>query len=118
MYVLQPVCTYACVLRREHLVGLLCDADEGGPPAQLLELGGAHVCAGGAEASQHLADGVLHISSVRNLHGLSLRRPESGAEKVGTQADTNSNHFVESYFTEGICEKLYSGGGILAYCSL
>ena len=70
-------------LRSEHLAGLLRDTDEGGSPAQLFELGGAHVGAGGAEAPQHIADGVLHISSVGNLHGPPLRRPESREEKVG-----------------------------------
>lgn len=72
-----------CVCARlgEHLAGLLRDADEGGSPAQLLELGGAHVGAGGAEASQHVADGVLHVSSVGNLHRPPLGRPESRGER-------------------------------------
>lgn len=60
----------------EHLAGLLCDANEGGSPAQLLELGGAHVGAGGAEAPQHVPDGVLHVSPVGNLHRPPLGRPE------------------------------------------
>lgn len=60
----------------EHLAGLLRDPDEGGSPAQLLQLGGAHVGAGGAEASQHVADGVLHVPSVGHLHRPALRGPE------------------------------------------
>jgi len=79
------VCARVCALAlvSEHLAGLLCDTNEGGPPAQLFELRGAHVCAGGAEASQHVTDGVLHISSIGNLHGPTLRRPESREEEVG-----------------------------------
>lgn len=68
----------------EHLAGLLRDADEGGPPAQLFELGGAHVCAGGAEAAQHVTDGVLHVASVGHLHGPPLRRPEKEDEQRDT----------------------------------
>lgn len=60
----------------EHLAGLLRDADEGGSPAQLLELGGAHVGTGGAEAPQHVPDGVLHVSPVGNLHRPPFGRPE------------------------------------------
>lgn len=80
VYVCGRVCSPLC---SEHLARLLCDANEGGSPAQLFELSGAHVGAGGAEAPQHVTDGVLHVSSIGNLHRPSLRRPESREEKVG-----------------------------------
>lgn len=57
-----------CILLSEHVAWLLRDADEGGSPAQLFEFGGADVGAGGAEAPQHITDGILHISSIGNLH--------------------------------------------------
>lgn len=75
------MCGHVNSLLSEHLAGLLCDADEGGSPAQLFELGSAHVGAGGAEAPQHVSDGVLHISSIGNLHCPPLRSSESREEK-------------------------------------
>lgn len=60
----------------EHVTGLLRDTDESGSPAQLFELGGTNVGAGGAKAPQHVTDGVLHISSVGNLHCPPLRCPK------------------------------------------
>lgn len=67
---------------------LLCDTDKGGSPAQLFELRSAHVGARGAESSQHVTDGVFHVSSVWNLHCPSLRCPETRSEKryVGNTA--------------------------------
>lgn len=60
----------------EHLAGLLCDPDEGGSPAELLQLGCTNIGAGGAEASEHVPDGVLHVPSVGHLHRPALRGPE------------------------------------------
>lgn len=74
---------FVCALLGEHLTRLLCDTDEGGSLAQLFEFGGAHVGAGGSDAPQHIADGVLHISSVGNLHRLPLGSPESRGENNG-----------------------------------
>lgn len=80
---MRPVCAWTpCApLLSEHVAGLLCDADEGGPPAQLFELGGAHVGAGGAEAAQHVADGVLHVPPIGDLHCPTLGRPENRGER-------------------------------------
>lgn len=82
---MHVVCVWTCFNSQlsEHLAGLLCDPDEGGSPAQLFQLGGAHVGAGGAEPPQHIPDGVLHISSVGNFHCPPLRRPGSREEKRG-----------------------------------
>lgn len=65
----------------EHVARLLCDTDKGGSPAQLFELGGAHVGAGGAESTQHVPDGVFHISSVGNLDRPPLGRPGSRGKR-------------------------------------
>lgn len=67
----------------EHLAGLLCDPDEGGSPAELLQLGGTDVGAGGAEASEHVPDGVLHVPSVGDLHRPALRGPEKRHSQSG-----------------------------------
>lgn len=68
----------------EHLARLLCDPDKGGSPAQLFELGSTHIGAGGAESSQHIANGIFYISPVWNFHCPPLRRPEhrEAREKV------------------------------------
>jgi hypothetical protein len=50
----------ALVLAAEHLVELLADADEGSAAGKLLQLAGAHVGAGRANAAQDVADGVRH----------------------------------------------------------
>lgn len=52
----------------EHVTGLLCDPDEGGPSAELFELSGAHIGACGPKTSENIMDSVVHISSVRDLH--------------------------------------------------
>lgn len=62
----------------EHLAGLLCDPNEGGPSAELLQLGGTNVGAGGPEATEHVPDGVLHVPSVGHLHRPALRGPDRG----------------------------------------
>lgn len=64
-----------CSLLSEHLAGLLCDTDESGSLAQLFKLGCTHISAGGAQPPQHVPNGVLHISSVGNLHRLPLWSP-------------------------------------------
>lgn len=51
----------------EHIARLLCDTDKGGSAAQLFEFGGTHIGAGGAQAPQHIPDGIFHISFVGNL---------------------------------------------------
>lgn len=90
------VCGQVSTLRSEHLAGLLCDTNEGGSPAQLFELGGAHIGAGGAKAPQHISDSVLHISSIGNLHCPPLRRPGSRAER----GESKNKDILRSYWTE------------------
>lgn len=57
----------------EHLARLLCNSDERGPAAELFEFSCSHVCAGGAQTTQDVFDGVLSITFIGDLHGPSLR---------------------------------------------
>lgn len=66
---------YSWVGLGEHLAGLLCDSDEGGPATELLQFGCAYVSAGGAHTTQDISDGVLHIALIGHLHRPALRCP-------------------------------------------
>lgn len=80
------------------MAGLLCDTNEGGSPAQLFQLGSTHVGAGGAETPQHVEDGVVHISSVGNLHCPALRRPEWSRERGIVVQTVNKLNTYEKLF--------------------
>ena len=60
-------------LRCEHLVQLLGDPYERGPAAELLQLGRPDVCTRGADSPQDVLQRLLHVASVFNLNGLTLR---------------------------------------------
>lgn len=63
----------------EDGVELLGDPDEGGPAAQLLQLGCPDIGAGGADPAQDVSYCHVHRTFVRNFDRLSLRR--SGGKK-------------------------------------
>lgn len=60
---------------REDLVDLLRDSDECCPLGHLLESPRANVGASGAQATQDVQHGGVHIAAVRNLYSLPLRGP-------------------------------------------
>lgn len=82
----------------EHLAGLLCNADEGGSPAQLLEFGCSHIGARGAESPQDITDGIFYIPSVRNLHCPTLRCPVSQERRNKAEAKGFSTNFFMTLF--------------------
>lgn len=65
----------------EDGVELLGDPDEGRPAAQLLQLSGSDVGAGGAHASQDVSYRLIHRPFVGNFHRLPLRR-SAGAKNT------------------------------------
>ena len=64
--------------RREHLVGLLRDADERRAPRQLLQVRRAHVRARRAQAAEHVGGGRRDRPAALDLHYLPFR----GAERT------------------------------------
>lgn len=74
----------------EDSVELLGDPDEGGPAAQLLQLAGPDVGAGGSHPAQDVPYCHLHRPFVRNFDCLPLRR--SGVRGDGV----NIVHYVKS----------------------
>lgn len=62
-------------------VQLLGDPDEGGPAAQLLQLGCSHIGAGGSNPTQYISYGDVNGAFVGDLYRLPLRRPGEDRER-------------------------------------
>ncbi|MEE6504629.1 hypothetical protein FKM82_005276 [Ascaphus truei] len=65
----------------EYRVELLSHPNESRSAAQLLQFGGSHVGASGADPPQDVSDGMFHVPSERDFHSLSLRGPEERTEE-------------------------------------
>lgn len=76
----------------EHLAQLLCNPDERGPAAELFEFGCSYICARGAQATQDVSDGVLHVTFIRHLHCPAFRCP--------TETKSGSGHHYRFIFSE------------------
>lgn len=72
---LQPLYLAHLTVISEHSVELLCDSDEGGPAAQLLQFSSSDIGARRADTTQDVSYRILYWPFIEDLNRLAFRCP-------------------------------------------